>query len=283
MAALPPLTLLAVQLAISIGFLAAAARLRGERVRITPDERAIGLLGLLNPGLSYALGLLGLTVVSASLSVLIWAIEPILILALSVVLLGERVAGWLAPLSIVAIGGLLLVLFDPAASGQAVGIIASAGGVLCCAIYTIATRRWIEGSDSTIAVVITQQAWALGLAVALVAAAAVAGVSPLPASLSPAIVASAAVSGLLYYGLAYWLYLAALRHLPASIAATSFYLIPIFGLAAATALGERLAPVQLLGGGVVIAAVAGIGLLSRREHRLAPASVRETRAWEAGA
>lgn len=43
--------------------------------------------------------------------------------------------------------------------------------------------------------------------------------------------ASAIGSGVLYYGLAYWLYLTGLRKVPASLAAASFYLIPVFGVA----------------------------------------------------
>jgi drug/metabolite transporter (DMT)-like permease len=270
--AVPPLTLLAVQLAVSIGLLAGAARLRGDRIRTAPHERSIARLGLLNPGLAYALGLVGLTSISASLSVLIWAAEPILILGLAAVLLHERLAGWLVALSAMALTGLSVVLFDPAASGELVGIVVSAVGVLCCAIYTVATRRWIGASDSTAAVVIAQELWALLLAVALVAVTALSGGAVLPSSIGPAVVASAVGSGVLYYGVAYWLYLSALRRLPASIAATSFYLIPVFGLAAASLFGERLALVQYVGAGVVIAAVAGVGYLQRRAGlRTAPA------------
>jgi probable blue pigment (indigoidine) exporter len=63
-------------------------------------------------------------------------------------------------------------------------------------------------------------------------------------------------SGVLYYGLAYWLYLSALRDVPASVAAVSFYLIPIFGVAGAFLfLGERLEPSQWVGVAVVLAAI----------------------------
>jgi drug/metabolite transporter (DMT)-like permease len=66
----------------------------------------------------------------------------------------------------------------------------------------------------------------------------------------------------LYYGLAYWLYLTGLRHAPASIAAASFYLIPVFGVAGGfLLLGERFDPTQWLG--VVIVLVA-IGLILGR-------------------
>ncbi len=80
-----------------------------------------------------------------------------------------------------------------------------------------------------------------------------------PENVSAAGWLSAVVSGVLYYGAAYWLYLSGLREVPAPFAAVSFYLIPIFGLAAAfLLLGERLNPQQWLGAGVVIVVVLAI-------------------------
>ena len=80
-----------------------------------------------------------------------------------------------------------------------------------------------------------------------------------PASLTPFGLASAIGSGALYYAGAYWFYLGALRHVPASFAAVSFYLIPIIGVAAsALLLGERLDPRQWVGAVVVLAAVLAI-------------------------
>jgi drug/metabolite transporter (DMT)-like permease len=78
--------------------------------------------------------------------------------------------------------------------------------------------------------------------------------------------ASAVGSGVLYYGVAYWLYLSALRNVPASYAAASFYLVPVFGLAASfLLLGERLDPGQWLGIGVVSFAV--VAILRRTGHQ----------------
>jgi drug/metabolite transporter (DMT)-like permease len=68
----------------------------------------------------------------------------------------------------------------------------------------------------------------------------------------------------MYYGLAYMLYLTALRWVPASIASVAFYLIPLFGVGAATLVGERLEPAQWVGAGIVIVAVACVGLLAAR-------------------
>jgi len=255
-AELPPLTLLPVQLAVSVAVLLVVTRLRGERLPATREARLLGRLGLLNPGLAYALSLVGLTQITASLSVLLWAGEPILILALASIVLGDRIGPTIVVPSLAAVAGLLLVLFDPAASGSALGVALTIAGVLACAIYTVATRRWLLGTDSTFGVVLAQQTHALGLAIVVVVGLAATGQAVLPERLSAGGAASAAVSGLLYYALAYSFYLSALREVRASIAAVSFYLIPVFGLAGAWLVGERLEPMQWLGAGVVIASVA---------------------------
>ena len=82
-AEIPPLTLLPIQLAISLAFLALVAHPRGEHLPSDRPGRLAGRLGLLNPGLAYALGLLGLAQIPAGLSVLLWAVEPVLILLLA--------------------------------------------------------------------------------------------------------------------------------------------------------------------------------------------------------
>lgn len=255
-AEVPPLALLPVQLGTSVVLLGGLALLRGERPPGGRQGRLLGRLGILNPGAAYALSLLGLTQVTASLSVVLWAAEPVLILVLAAALLGERPGVALVALSGVALAGLLLVLWDPAASGAAPGILLTVAGVACCALYTVATRRWLPDADSTLAVVLAQQVHALGFAALLLAAAAAAGLPVVPASLTPGGAASAAASGLVYYGLAYWAYLSGLRHVPASVAAASFYLIPVFGVAAASLLGDRLSPLQWAGAAVTVAAVA---------------------------
>jgi drug/metabolite transporter (DMT)-like permease len=261
---IPAVTLLVVQLTVSVVALGVTGWARGLPIRTRPGEAAIVRLGLLNPGLAYALGLIGLTQITASLSVLIWAGEPILILLLAALLLHEALPAWLVALSGLAIAGLVVVLAAPALSGAAIGVVLSTTGVLCCAMYTIAARRWIRESDSTLAVVLGQQAYALAFAAGLVVIIAVGGGTVAPTSLTALTLASAVASGLLYYAVAYWLYLSALRNMPAAVAATSFYLIPVFGLTGAALFGERLGGPQWLGALVVIAAVAAIGWFQRR-------------------
>jgi probable blue pigment (indigoidine) exporter len=56
-----PLTLLPIQLAASCVFLTVVSRLSRARISWSPEMRRLSRLGILNPGIAYALGLVGLT------------------------------------------------------------------------------------------------------------------------------------------------------------------------------------------------------------------------------
>jgi probable blue pigment (indigoidine) exporter len=259
LAEVSPFTLLPIQLAASLVVLGILMRHRGISFR-TEGSPLLGRLGLLNPGLAYALGLIGLTTITASLYVLLWAFEPLMILFLASWFLRERITWAFVALSLVAVAGMVVILYDPSAgSGQWIGVGLTLAGVVCCAVYTVVTRRWIPDAKETSQVVLSQQAHALVLAIGLVLVVGLAGGQIVPTALTPLGLASATGSGVLYYAGAYWFYLGALRHVPASFAAVSFYLIPIVGVAAgALLLGERLDPRQWIGAVIVLGAILAI-------------------------
>ncbi|HEV8402915.1 MAG TPA: DMT family transporter [Candidatus Limnocylindrales bacterium] len=267
---IPPLTLLPIQLGVSLAVLAILMRWRGLPFRDPSASPVLGRLGILNPGMAYALSLLGLVSITASLSVMIWAIEPLIILLLAGWFLRERVGSSLVVLSLVALGGLVLVIGQPG-GGSLVGVLLTIAGVVCCASYTVVTRRWLVTAYSTTQVIVAQQAHAIAFALVLVAAAWLLGGGPWPVGVTAAGWASAIVSGILYYALAYWFYLSGLRNVPASLAAVSFYLIPIFGVAGASVLlGEHLDASQWVGVVIVLAAVL---LITRRTTAADPATI----------
>jgi probable blue pigment (indigoidine) exporter len=259
LAEISPFTLLPIQLAASLALLAVLMRRQGISFR-TESSPLLGRLGLLNPGLAYALGLIGLTTISASLYVLLWALEPLMILFLAAWFLHERLTPAFVVLSMIAVAGMVVIIYDPSSSGgQLIGVALTLAGIVCCAVYSVVARRWIPEARETSQVVLAQQAHALALALGLVVVVGLAGGQIVPTSLTPLGLASAVGSGALYYAGAYWLYLAALRHVPASFAAVSFYLIPIVGVAAgAILLGERLDARQWAGAVIVLVAVLAI-------------------------
>lgn len=255
----PPLTLLPIQLAASLAILAILIRRQGISFR-TEGSPLLGRLGLLNPGLAYALSLVGLRTITASVSVLLWTLEPLIILFLAAWFLRERITPTFIVLSTIALVGIVVIVYEPSSSsGQVIGVALTLAGIACCAVYSVITRRWIPGAKETSQVILAQQGHALAVALGLVVLVALAGGAVVPTSLSPLGLASAVGSGALYYAGAYWFYLGALRNVPASFAATSFYLIPIVGVAAsAVLLGEHLDLRQWIGAAIVMAAVVGI-------------------------
>lgn len=262
---IPPLPLLAIQLGVSAAALAVVTRLRRPSHGRPGVPPRLARLGLLNPGLAYGLSLIGLVSISASLSVVLWATEPLMILVLARPVLGERLGADIVALSAVAFAGIALVVSDPAAAVSLPGVALTLAGVACCAVYAVAARRWVGSADSTLEAVGAQQLHALALAVPALVIALMAGATQLPVAVSPLGWASAVVSGVLYYAVAYWLYLSALRVLPASLAATSFYLVPVFGvIGGGVFLREGFEPRQWAGAVAVVVAVAAIGVRAGR-------------------
>lgn len=255
-----PLTLLPMQLAASCLVLSAAAAVSGTSFAWSSQRARLAALGLLNPGAAYALGLLGLASLTASMSVLLWAAEPVLIVLLAAVILRERTPLALAAGIATAVVGAGLVVYQPGAAGDAVGVALTLAAVSACALYTVWARRLIA-DDASLPVVLAQQAAALAFAVVLAGVVSAAGgVGWAFGDLTPRDWLGAAASGVLYYGAAFWLYLGALRDIPASVAGAFLPLIPVFGLAVAHLTGERLDPRQWMGAALVVGATAAVAL-----------------------
>lgn len=262
-----PLALLPLQLGVSVlvlGLLTGLARGHHHAARLRrPAMRRLALLGVLNPGLAYAVSLLGLLRITAGLSVLLWALEPVLILVLARVVLGDRVTCIRAFAVVTAVGGVGLVVWQSQTAGDALGIALTVAGVGACAVYTVLCRKLLT-EDTALRVVLVQQVSALVFALVLwVATLPFLEAAPL-GSVSGTAWAGAVVSGVLYYALAFWLYLTGLREVPASTAAVYLTLIPVFGVTAALVLlGEDLSGRQWLGSTVVVVAVGMVVLLGR--------------------
>ena len=205
-----PLTLLPLQLAASCVFLLVVALVRHEPLAWTPPVRRLAALGVLNPGMAYALGLVGLTTITASMSVLLWALEPVAIMLLAALVLREHIPPALAASVGVAIAGVLLVVYQPGATGDALGITLTLVSIGCCALYSVLTRRLLL-DDSSLTVVLAQQAAALVFAVAAGhGRRAVGGTGWDLDGHGAGDWLGAAASGVLYYGLGFWFFVTGL-------------------------------------------------------------------------
>jgi drug/metabolite transporter (DMT)-like permease len=255
---IPPLTLLVLQLTISVVFLWAIVLVQRLRLPQRRDVVRLGGLGILNPGLAYTFGLLGLSYTTASMGTLLWAAEPILILVLAWLILRERLTRSLIACSLLALIGVLLVVGIDVGVDQTsllLGNVLILAGVACCALYTVLTRRMVTDLDPLLIVVLQQSValvWALAIWPLEWARGGVLGLT----TISSASWGWAALSGVLYYALAFWCYIIGLKQLPASMAGLFLNLIPIFGIAGAYLfLGERLTAAQWIGGTLILLAV----------------------------
>src|SRR5271166_4980183 len=144
LASLPPVTLLFLQLVPSVAALWSAMLLSRVRLPRASLLAPIAALGLLNPGVAYTLSLMGLSRVSASVTTLLWASEPLMILLLAAALLREPLSWRLSSLMAVGAVGVVLVAdlehgFG-SASAEPIGVLLLLAAVLCCAFYTVASR-----------------------------------------------------------------------------------------------------------------------------------------------
>jgi drug/metabolite transporter (DMT)-like permease len=254
----PPLTLLVVQLAASLTFLWTVIAIQRMRVPLRRETFRLGLIGLLNPGLAYTFSLLGLALTTASMSALIWAAEPILILGLAWLILREHLTWSLLGCSLVALIGVFLVIGVGSSggnSGSLAGNLLTLLGVSCCALYTVLTRRAVTSLDPVLLVALQQT-------VALIWAGLIwpfelrSGIAADLGAISRETWLWAIASGLVYYALAFWFYLVGLKKIPASLAGLFLNLIPIFAVGGAYLfLGERLAAVQWVGAALILVAV----------------------------
>jgi probable blue pigment (indigoidine) exporter len=260
---IPPLTLFPIQLGVSLlalGTIVILGRTRPER---PGGIRTLAWLGVLNPGVAYSLGLVGLTQITASLSVVLWATEPLLILGLAVLILKERVVPRVAIASAAAVGGVLLIALQSERDGSLPGIALTLLGVLACAFYTIAAKRLLLDTSALLGLLV-QQVAALSFAVVVLAASSV-WLDPFPLTqVSGTAWASAIASGFLYYAVGFWLYLLGLRQTSATTAGSFLNLIPFFGIAAGfILLRESFTGQEWLGAALIVGSLTVVLLPAR--------------------
>ena len=255
-----PLPLLVVQLSGSTILLLAACLLSKQRFVWDRNLGKVAALGVLNPGLAYALGLIGLTYITASTYVLLWAMEPVLITALAIAMLGERPARTVYLTMTTAVLGALLIVFQPGVGGTLFGVSITLISVGLCALYTVFARAF-SIDETAIVATLAQQIAALTFAVVLTLGVGVISDGGLSLEgISGSSWLLAVLSGLLYYALGFSLYLGGLKHVAAALAGVFLTLIPVFGIAGAMVVGERLEPRQWVGAIIVVVSV---GLLMR--------------------
>ena len=265
---LPPFFILAVQLTASVSFLWTAVCLSGASLRGVRGG-GIALSGLLEPGLAYGVGVPGLALTSAANASVISTVEPALICAIAWLLLRDRPSRTVAAALVLAMAGVALVTVSGAEANWATDGSASAGGhlagdalillgTLFAALYVVVSSRLV-GHLAPLPLAALQQSVGLAFALVLLLGVWTLGIETLPQTLPLETLLLVAGSGIVQYALAVWLYLTGLSVLPPAVAGLFLTLIPVFGVSGAMIfLGEAVAPLQWVGGGLVILAVSAV-------------------------
>jgi probable blue pigment (indigoidine) exporter len=265
----PASLLLPFQLLCSAVLLGVFLLVTKEPVRSVQRPLRMSLLGVLNPGVAYALGLVGLSYIEASTSVVIWATEPVLIVVMAFVILREPLSGWVVACLAAAMLGIGLIVGAPSTGNATIGVVLTFTSVMACAVYTIVLRR-MSLSDGTLPIVWIQQVSALAFAALVLLVWKLFNT----VSIDPTVreTAAAVASGATYYGLGFLLYVSGLRRTSAARAGTFLTLIPAFGLLfSAVLLGERFSAIQAVGAAAVIVSMVVLTVAENRAHA-APSS-----------
>jgi drug/metabolite transporter (DMT)-like permease len=245
-----PAQTLWIQLAGSVAFLSVLCAFRRGSAAELRAALGIWWTGLLEPGLTYFLGITGLQHSDPGIASMIISSEAILVMIIMAALGWEVLTRSFVVLSIVSFCGICLIILGAQSS---VGHFDPYGGLLLflatlsAASYAAASDR-LMGQRSPLAVVTIQQAAALGFVSVVWVLGHRSGQSgPLAGIHVPAVMLLAA-SGIAQYGVAFLLFLFALKHLAASLTSVYLNLIPIFGVAVAiVVLGESFSMLQAVG------------------------------------
>jgi O-acetylserine/cysteine efflux transporter len=242
--------LLGVEVGVAAVLLVAAAAFSGA-LRPSRHWRAYATLAFFEPALTFALFNSGLAHTSASDAALLVSLESVFSVLLAVLLLREHAGAVVAIAATLGVGGAALVSAGGDSTNAWIGgnllVIAA---VLAASMFVVLARR-VAGRDPALTVTAHQFvfAFAMVLPVTLV------GHSHLMHA-SAGHLAAGFATGVLGSAVPFVLYNQAVRSIPASRAAITLNLIPVFGvLSALVFLGERPGLPQLVGGLLILAAI----------------------------
>jgi drug/metabolite transporter (DMT)-like permease len=256
-----PVTLLSVELMAGAGVLWAALVIRGYR---PPGSWWLpALLGLLEPALAYLGDTFGLSLTSAVHGAVINGLESGLVVVLAAVLLRETITRPAIVAVVAALAGLAVLAGAGEGHSTAAGDLLVAGGVLSASLYTIAAKRFDDGSDA-----LSLTAWQFTAAtlVSLLVTTArwTAGAGTVPAA--PRFWLIAALVGTAGFGASFLLFNTVIVQIDAGRAAIVLNLIPVFGVVSAVIfLREGVTSRDALGAVLIGSSVLYFTIADRRE------------------
>lgn len=257
-----PFDLAAGRAVLSFGLLAAVQALRRDGTRVRPSELPLlavfGVIGLAGVHITY---FKTISLTNVATAILLEYLAPVIVLVVGVVFLGHRVT-WALPAGVVlSVSGCALVV--GAIGGE--GLQVSPAGVA----WGLASAVFFAGYSLIGSAVVVRHAPLAALTVGLgfaalfwtlvLGPARVIGVFGDP-TVAAALTAMSVISTIVPFAA----FLGALERIPPANAVIASTLEPVIAAVGAFALfGERLAPVQLVGGALVLAAIVIVQLEDR--------------------
>lgn len=212
--------------------------------------------------------IMALALVSASEASVVFATQPVLMLGLAWVLLGERFGPAVAILCLAAVGGVIIIVLggsNDASPFRFAGLAFALMSTVCAALYTV-WMRGLSGKLDFLTALIVVQAMACILSAAVWSGGAWFELTPTRTG-NPFLAGSALGTGAIYYGVAFYVYLIGLQKTEASKAGIYLSLVPVFAIGLAwVILAERLGTSQWIGTVIVVVAVAGVSVISSKDE-----------------
>ncbi len=231
-----PTTLLTIEITAATAALWAVLMVRGYRPPQT--WRLPLLLGLLEPALAYLGDTSGLSRTTAINGSILSGLEPALVVVLAALLLGENVTRPIIVAVVLALSGLAVLAGTGHDHSASIGDLYVAGGILAASLYTIAAKRFDDGSDT-----LSLTTWQFSTATALLLPTAIlkwsTGNGHPHVTPSPSYWITAIGVGIGGFAISFLLYNTVITRVDAGWAAVVLNLIPVFGLLSAVVLLEE--------------------------------------------
>lgn len=224
---------------------------------LPPRDKLVPLavLGLANIGLFFGLLFVSASRLPGGVAATVMSVQPLVVAFLAWPMLGRRPRPGQIAAAVAGVLGVGLLLLDPTARLDAIGIGAALAAAVSMAVGTVLIDRWGRlGSPLALA------AWqlALGGLVLLPVALTVEGMPPLPTGLNAAGLGYLVLIGT---ALPYWLWVRGITVMGADMAFLGLLSPLVATLLGAALLGQWFGPVQVGGIGLILAStVAGIAL-----------------------
>lgn len=210
------------------------------------------LLGTLNFAVFFSLLFIAAYRLPGGAAATVGAVQPLVVTALAVTVLGERAVASKVAAGVAGLGGVGLLVLDGSATLDAVGVLAALGGAVSMATGTVLVQRWGRPVS-----VLTFAGWQLSAGGLLLLPLALA-VEGSPGGLTGANVAGFAYLAVVGGALAYVLWFRGIDRLGARNVTFLSLLSPVVATTIGVIAGDHLSALQLTGAFVVVASIVAV-------------------------